>query len=134
MRWPGRPGLQARVVRWLRSAARPFAVRTLRGRLALVALATSALWVAVLTVAFNLALEKRLHEEADDTLRTRAEAVAATVEARPDRRLAVHEPARDGALDSGVWIFEGGRVRERPAEAPSALGKRAAQLAGRWPR
>ncbi|MFE3649753.1 hypothetical protein ACFXO2_18345 [Streptomyces sp. NPDC059152] len=60
--------------------------------------------------------------------------MAATVEARPDRRLAVHEPARDGALDSGVWIFEGGRVRERPAEAPSALGKRAAQLAGRWPR
>ncbi|MFF2806465.1 ATP-binding protein [Streptomyces sp. NPDC058000] len=114
-----------------RFAVRPFAVRTLRGRLAFLALVTSALWVAVLTVAFNLALEKRLHEETDGTLRTRAEAVAATVDARPDGRLAVHEPVRDAALDSGVWIFEGGRVRERPAGAPTALGEHAAQLVGR---
>ncbi|MFI1739391.1 ATP-binding protein [Streptomyces sioyaensis] len=104
--------------------------RTLRGRLALMALITGAVWVAVLTTAFNLALEKRLHEQADDVLRTRAEAVASTVEARPDGRLVVHEPAQDQALDSGVWIYQGRRIKERPPGAPAALQRRAEQLAG----
>ncbi|MFG2826961.1 ATP-binding protein [Streptomyces sp. NPDC048434] len=106
------------------------APRTLRGRLALMALATSALWVAVLTTVFNLALDKRLHEQADDVLRTRAEAVAATVEARPDGRLLVHEPAQDQALDTGVWIFQGNRAIEKPPGVPAGLQRQAALLAG----
>ncbi|RXS70272.1 HAMP domain-containing histidine kinase [Streptomyces sp. TM32] len=105
--------------------------RTLRGRLALMALITGAVWVAVLTAVFNLALDKRLHEQADDVLRTRAEAVATTVEARTDGRLVVHEPAQDQALDSGVWIYQGRRIKERPPGAPAALQRRADQLAGR---
>lgn len=105
-------------------------VRTLRGRLALMALASGALWVAVLTTAFNLALDKRLHEQADEVLRTRAEAVAATLEARPDGRLVVHEPAEDRALDTGVWIYQGTRVREQPPAAPAALARQADRLAG----
>ncbi|MGX1850138.1 ATP-binding protein [Streptomyces sp. NPDC055299] len=104
--------------------------RTLRGRLALMALITGAVWVAVLTAAFNLTLDKRLHEQANDVLRTRAEAVAGTVEARPAGRLAVHEPARDQALDSGVWIYQGRRIREQPPGAPGAVWRRADQLAG----
>ncbi|MFD0623469.1 hypothetical protein ACFQ2K_12350 [Streptomyces sanglieri] len=78
------------------------------------ALTTGALWIGVLTTVFNLALDKRLHAQADDVLRTRAEAVAATVDVRPDGRLVVREPAEDRALDSGVWIFRGGTVVEKP--------------------
>ncbi|MFB6871259.1 ATP-binding protein [Streptomyces sp. NPDC056323] len=105
--------------------------RTLRGRLALMALATGALWIGVLTTVFNLALDKRLHGQADDVLRTRAEAVAATVDVRPDGRLVVREPAEDRALDAGVWIFQGGTVIEKPPTAPPGLEARAARLAGR---
>ncbi|MGW6741550.1 ATP-binding protein [Streptomyces sp. NPDC055025] len=104
--------------------------RTLRGRLALIALATSVLWIAVLTTVFNVALDRRLHGQADEVLRTRAEAVAATVEARPDGRLTVREPAEDQALDAGVWIYEGGRAIERPPNVPPALQRQADALVG----
>ena len=105
--------------------------RTLRGRLALMALAAGALWIGVLTAVFNVALDKRLRGQADDILRTRAEAVAATVDVRPDGGLAVREPAEDGALDAGVWIFQGHRVIEKPPNAPAGLQAQAARLAGR---
>ncbi|AXE79315.1 ATP-binding protein [Streptomyces atratus] len=104
---------------------------TLRGRLALMALATSALWIGVLTTVFNIALDKRLHGQADDVLRTRAEAVAATVDVRPDGRLVVRAPTEDRALDAGVWIFQGGTVVEKPPTAPAGLEAQAARLAGR---
>ncbi|MFF1917717.1 ATP-binding protein [Streptomyces sp. NPDC058239] len=104
---------------------------TLRGRLALMALATSVLWIGVLTTVFNIALDKRLHGQADDVLRTRAEAVAATVDVRPDGRLVVREPTEDRALDAGVWIFQGGTVVEKPPTAPAGLEAQAARLAGR---
>ncbi|MEU2667910.1 ATP-binding protein [Streptomyces sp. NPDC007164] len=110
---------------------RHFTPRTLRGRLALMALATGALWIGVLTTVFNLALDKRLHGQADDVLRTRAEAVAATVDVRRDGRLVVREPAEDQALDAGVWIFQGGTVIEKPPSAPAGLEAQAARLAGR---
>ncbi|MFE7352618.1 ATP-binding protein [Streptomyces sp. NPDC057543] len=110
---------------------RYFTPRTLRGRLALMALAASALWVGVLTIVFNIALDNRLHGQADDVLRTRAEAVAATVDVRPDGRLVVREPTEDRALDVGVWIFQGGTVVEKPPTAPAGLETRAARLAGR---
>ncbi|MFB7082350.1 ATP-binding protein [Streptomyces sp. NPDC056308] len=104
--------------------------RTLRGRLALMALATCALWIGVLTTVFNLALDNRLHGQADDVLRTRAEAVAATVDVRPDGRLVVREPTEDRALDVGVWIFQGDTVVEKPPTAPAGVQARAARLAG----
>ncbi|MFE7127831.1 sensor histidine kinase [Streptomyces sp. NPDC057617] len=114
--------------------ARPYprrlAPRTLRGRLALIALATSFLWIALLTTVFNLALDTRLHAQADDVLRTRAEAVAATIDTRPDGRLTVREPAEDQALDTGVWIYERGRAIELPPNVPSALQRQADALAG----
>ncbi|MEW1723497.1 HAMP domain-containing sensor histidine kinase [Streptomyces sp. NPDC093109] len=105
--------------------------RTLRGRLALTALVTGTLWVAVLTTAFNLALDNRLRAQADDVLRTRAEAVATTVEPRPGGGLVVHEPSRDRALDTGVWIYEGDRAVDKPPGAPAALQRGADRLAGR---
>jgi len=96
---------QPRVPRLLRPA-------TLRGRLALLALVTTTLWVVILTAGFNVALAARLRQQADDLLRTRAAAVAATVEARPGGTLVVHEPSDDRALDVGVWIYQGHQLVE----------------------
>ncbi|MEZ0075514.1 ATP-binding protein [Planotetraspora sp. GP83] len=103
---------------------------TLRGRLALLALVTAALWVALLTGAFNLVLSARLGEQADDLLRTRAAAVAATLEVGPDGEIFVHEPADDRALDIGVWIYRDSLAIERP-KAPEGLQRQADRLAGR---
>ena len=64
---------------------------TLRGRLALLALATTALWVALLTLAFNVALGAILDQQADNLLRTRAAAVSDTVQVRDDGRLVVRQ-------------------------------------------
>ncbi|MFD9126855.1 sensor histidine kinase [Kitasatospora sp. NPDC059571] len=102
---------------------------TLRGRLALVALATSVLWVSVATAAFNVVLGSQLRSQADDVLRTRADAVVATLEPRPGG-LVVREPADDTALDAGVWIFDGDRAVEQPTASP-ALDRAARELAGR---
>ncbi|KJK57242.1 sensor histidine kinase [Saccharothrix sp. ST-888] len=102
---------------------------TLRGRLALLALATTAIWVAVLTTIFNVELGARLRQQADDLVRTRAAAVAATVEAQPDGRIVVREPTDDTALDVGIWIYQGATAIERPS-ASSTLQDRADHLAG----
>ncbi|MEV8400228.1 HAMP domain-containing sensor histidine kinase [Streptomyces niveus] len=107
------------------------ATPTLRGRLALMALVAGALWIAVLTTVFNLALDNRLRQQADDVVRTRAEAVGATVEARPDGRLTVREPAQDQALDTGVWIYQGRQAVEKPPGASAALRRQADRLAGK---
>ena len=48
--------------------------RTLRGRVSLLALAVIAVWLVVLTIAFNLYLERRLHTQSDAALRVRAQA------------------------------------------------------------
>ncbi|MFE4947122.1 ATP-binding protein [Streptomyces sp. NPDC056641] len=107
------------------------AAPTLRGRLALMALVAGALWIAVLTTVFNLALDNRLRQQADDVVRTRAEAVAATVEARPDGRLTVREPAQDQALDTGVWIYQGRQPVETPSGASGPPRRQADPLAGK---
>ncbi|WP_441248561.1 sensor histidine kinase [Kitasatospora sp. McL0602] len=102
---------------------------TLRGRLALLALVTTAIWVAVLTAVFNVELGARLRQQADDLVRTRTAAVAATLEAQPDGRIVEHEPADDTVLDVGIWIYQGATAIQRP-NAPSALQDRADRLAG----
>ncbi|MGI5228707.1 ATP-binding protein [Actinoallomurus sp. CA-142502] len=109
---------------------RGLAPATLRGRLALVALATTASWVALLTVGFNLALHAQLRRQADDLLRTRAAAVAATLQTWPDGHIRVLEPSDDRALDVGVWIYQGHTAIERP-RAPRGLQASADRMAGR---
>jgi len=106
---------------------------TLRGRLALLALGATAAWVVLLTVGFNLVLAGRLRGRAEDLLRTRAAAVAATVSVRHGGGLVVHEPppADDRALDTGVWIYQGRRPVARPTVATGASRSATAQLAGR---
>lgn len=104
--------------------------RTLRGRLSLVALATATLVMVVLTVLFNVVARTHLRRQADDELRTRAEAVATTVDTDHDP-VRVREVADDALLDTNVWIYAGPRLLEHPASAPpdGALTEAAARLA-----
>ncbi|MFB7496286.1 sensor histidine kinase [Streptomyces sp. NPDC056161] len=96
-----------------------WAPRTLRGRLSLIALTTAALLMVILTVAFNTVARHRLQHEADDELRTRAAAVAGTVDVRGGT-VRVLETANDAPLDTNVWIYAGRRLLERPASATRA--------------
>jgi signal transduction histidine kinase len=111
------------VIRWLRS-------RSLSGRLALLAVAVAAMWLVIVTVLVNLVLAARLRAQADSVLRTRAEAVAATLEVAPDGSVREHEPPNDAALDAGIWVFAGGLALEHPT-ANSELQRQAVRLAGR---
>ncbi|MET7490082.1 HAMP domain-containing sensor histidine kinase [Streptomyces sp. NPDC005538] len=92
------------------------APRTLRGRLSLVALLTAALLMLVLTVAFNSVARHRLQHQADDELRTRAAAVATTVDTR-GTTVRVLESSNDDLLDANVWIYAGRRLLEQPPGA-----------------
>ncbi|WP_327158780.1 HAMP domain-containing sensor histidine kinase [Streptomyces tubercidicus] len=91
--------------------------RTLRGRLSLVALTTATLVMVILTVVFNTVVRHRLQQQADDELRTRAGAVAATVDTR-HQPVHVLETPDDAALDTNVWIYAGTRLLEHPASTP----------------
>ncbi|MFI9604538.1 sensor histidine kinase [Streptomyces sp. NPDC052043] len=104
--------------------------RTLRGRLSLVALTTAALLMTVLTVAFNVATSRHLQHQADDELRTRAAAVATTVDTSGPR-VRVVESANDQLLDANVWIYAGTRLLEQPPSTTvhSPLTRAAVHLA-----
>jgi signal transduction histidine kinase len=102
---------------------------SLRGRLTVLALLTTAGWMVLLTAGFNLFLGARLRAEADGLLRTRAAAVSATVQTNPTGTLTVREPRDDTALDTGTWIYQGSHALERP-HAPAAVQEYADRLAG----
>ncbi|WP_020574596.1 sensor histidine kinase [Actinopolymorpha alba] len=107
---------------------------TLRGRLALVGLLTVTMWVAILTVAFNYGLGHQLRSQADDLLRTRAEAAQATIDIRSDGTLGVREAPNDTALDTGIWIFEGPRLLEPDASRTTTPQRLVESLANRGER
>ncbi|MGW6008397.1 sensor histidine kinase [Streptomyces sp. NPDC055210] len=90
--------------------------RTLRGRLALVALTTAALLMLVLTVAFNAVARHHLQQQADDELRTRAAAVATTVDTG-GATVRVLETPHDDVLDTNVWIYADRHLLEKPPAA-----------------
>ncbi len=102
---------------------------SLRGRLTLLALLTTALWMMLLTAGFNLFLGARLRAEADGLLRTRAAAVATTVQTGPGGTLAVRDARDDTALDTDTWIYAGRRAVERP-RAAAGVQAHADRLAG----
>jgi signal transduction histidine kinase len=105
---------------------------SLRNRLAWSASLVVALWVVVLTVGANLVLAGVLARQADDVLRIRAEATAATVHGGPDGGVVVSDIRDDRALDVGTWIFApDGSLVERPRGSSPALDRVAEDLAGR---
>lgn len=105
-------------------------MRTLRGRVSLLALAVIAVWLAVLTIGFNLYLMRRLHAQSDASLRVRAQAASATVAKDSSGNITVRESTTDSDLDSDLWIYAGGRALERPSAAGAELQRRADSLAG----
>ncbi len=115
---------------------------TLRHRLALVAVITTAAWAVALTVAFNVLLTSQLRGQTDDLLRTRAAAVQSTLVIGPGTTITVRDPANDAALDAGVWVFQGSRALDRPnsparvqraADALTSRGRLFADLGGSAP-
>lgn len=102
--------------------------RTLRGRLSLVALTTAALLMAVLTLVFNAVAQQRLQHQADDELRTRAAAVATTVDTS-GTTVRVVESSHDNLLDTNVWIYAGPHLLEAPPGTASPLTHVADRLA-----
>lgn len=109
------------------------APRTLRGRLSLVALTTAALLMTVLTVAFNAVAQQRLQHQADDELRTRAAAVATTIDTT-GTTVRVMESSHDDLLDTNVWIYAGPRLLEAPPAPAGPLTQVADRLAARGDR
>ncbi|WP_326784673.1 HAMP domain-containing sensor histidine kinase [Streptomyces sp. NBC_00151] len=105
---------------------------TLRGRLSLVALTTATLLMVILTVAFNTVVRQHLRHQADDELRTRGTAVAATVDTSGARVRVLETPGEE-LLDANVWIYADGRLLEKPpvASAAGPLTRAADALAAR---
>jgi len=102
--------------------------RTLRGRLTALALVAAVGAVAVLTIAFNVVLDRSLNADANSRARSLATAAATTV-AFESGRLRVHESVDDAAVDRRVWIYQGTHAIERPP-AVSQLQRAADALAG----
>ena len=101
--------------------------RTLRGRLTALALLAALAAVAVLTIAFNLVLDRSLESDANSQLRSLAAAASTTV-AFQNGQLRVRESPDDAAIDQ-VWIYQGTRAVERPVGSPE-LQRTADALAG----
>ena len=102
---------------------------TLRGRLVLSAVVTSAIAVIVLTSLLAFLLDQRLTAEARSVLRDRAAAAASTVSVSAAGRLVVGDGVRDAALDTGVWIYDGTMLVDGPPRA-SGLEPQARRLVG----
>ncbi|WP_420037176.1 sensor histidine kinase [Streptomyces sp. cg28] len=100
----------------MRPVPRLLVPRTLRGRLALVAVTAAALLLTTLTVAFDAVAERHLLSQADDRLRGTLAAVASTIE-MSGRQVRVRETSHDEILDSNVWVYDGSRTVEQPASA-----------------
>ena len=96
--------------------------RTLRGRLTALGLLAALAAVAVLTVAFNVILDRSLNADANGRARSLAAAAAATVEYE-NGRLRVHEAVDDAIVDRRVWVYDGARAIERPPATPDAAAR-----------
>jgi signal transduction histidine kinase len=101
---------------------------SLKQRLVLAAAGAVALMLAAFTVVFNVVLDKRLSDDANNVAQSRVQAGVAVTNIE-DGRIKVEEPTRDNALDERVWIYQGRRAVER-AHAPAAVQTAVDRLAG----
>ncbi|MFE3673371.1 sensor histidine kinase [Streptomyces goshikiensis] len=116
-------------MRLLRAGAR---LTTLRGRLSLLAVATAAFVMAVFTIVFNAFVHQHLARQADDQLRARASAIAATVDTSGPVVRVLETPQED-VLDANAWIYQGTGLVEQPpaARSDSPATRAAARLAAK---
>jgi signal transduction histidine kinase len=86
-----------------------------------------AVFIAVLTLAFNLVLDSRLEHDATDLARSRAASALQGLEV-VDGRLVSPEAPDAASFDRAVWVFAAGRAIERP-RVPARLQSAAAGVA-----
>ena len=91
-----------------------------------------AVWLLLLTVAFNLVLGHRLDQQTANALRDKAKGAAAMVSISSGT-VSMLDSATDAFLDSGVWAYSGNRVVHRSPGDPG-LQQLAKSLAGHGPR
>ena len=101
---------------------------TLRGRLTALALLAALGAVTVLTIAFNVLLDRSLNADANSRARSLAAAAAATV-GYENGQVRAHEAVDDALVDRRVWIYDGTRAVER-APASADVQRAADALAG----
>lgn len=102
---------------------------TFRTRLLLASLLTLAVGMGALVVGGNVLLEVRVEKERSSLLREQAQAQIAALDVTA-RGIRIRETANDAALDRRSWIFERGRLIERPAGVTGALNRAAVSLGG----
>ena len=99
----------------------------LRRRLVATATGVVAVTLALMTIGFNVVVDHRLSNDAQNVVRSRAQAALALVSVRGGR-LDVEETPHDGTLDERVWVFAGSRAVES-ARAPASVQAAVAGLA-----
>jgi signal transduction histidine kinase len=98
-----------------------------RTRLLAVSLATLALGLGVLLVLGNVLLASTIDGVTSGLLETRADAQIAALSVTPDG-VSVRHAVNDETLDAHAWIFDRGRLIERPADVPAELDGLAVSL------
>jgi signal transduction histidine kinase len=99
-----------------------------RARLTLTSLLVLAIGLGALLLAGNALLAHRVDQEATDLLRARVQAEIAALSISR-RQVLVRETRNDAQLDRDSWVFDHGRVVERPPGVPAALDRAAVALA-----
>jgi signal transduction histidine kinase len=98
-----------------------------RTRLLAVSLATLALGLGVLLVLGNVLLASTIDGVTSGLLETRADAQIAALSVTP-AGVSVRHAVNDETLDAHAWIFDRGRLIERPADVPAELDRLAVSL------
>ena len=100
---------------------------SLRGRLIRSSLVTLAVGLGALLVCGNVLLGVRTTSESEALLQARVDAQLAALTVTPTR-ITVRSVPNDGVLDRRAWVFQNGRVIERPEGTPAALDAAAIAL------
>jgi len=100
---------------------------TVRGRLLLTAMVTLAVGLGSLLVIGNLLLAQRSRAEVSSVLRADAQAQISALIVTPTD-ISVRETANDDVLDRRSWVFDHGRLVERPAAIRPEVDAIAARL------
>jgi signal transduction histidine kinase len=104
----------------------------LRGRLLGTVAVAFALFVAVLTIAFNVVLDARLNSDATSVAQARAAAMLSTISVRAGR-LRLPDSPDERSADAQLWVFEGSTPLEEPQGATRAERTTAMALVGLAP-
>ncbi len=101
----------------------------LRRRIVLVAVGSFAVGLALLLIAFNVVLARRLSSEAESVLASRVAALRSNLHV-VNGRVRVREAPGDAALDWASWVFQDGHLVQ-PGKLPRSLRPVTQQLVAR---